>query len=114
MNVNPAFHNSRSLYQRVDRLDAGPAWNCESFRVTGDRQDRRGNALFEDLELWHRNPVDCIQELLENPAFENHVEFAPQRVYRTNVYTHREYGEMWTADWWWDKQVSSHTDHQGC
>jgi hypothetical protein len=45
-----------------------------------------GKNLEEDLELWRRDP---------------------ERVYADKGGKERIYDEMWTADWWWDTQVSN-------
>jgi len=50
-------------------------------------------------DLWHHNPVECIQELLGNPLFKDDLGYIPQRVYRDARRTNREYSEMWTANW---------------
>jgi hypothetical protein len=59
----------------------------------------------EKLELWRRNPVDCVKELMSNPAFKAVLRYAPERVYRDKEGKIRVYDEMWTGDWWWDTQV---------
>jgi hypothetical protein len=59
----------------------------------------------EKLELWRRNPVDCVKELLGNPALKNHMKYAPERVYEDMEGKTRIFDEMWTANWWWDTQV---------
>ncbi|KAG1897043.1 uncharacterized protein F5891DRAFT_1130084 [Suillus fuscotomentosus] len=43
-----------------------------------------------DLELWRRDPVECIHELIGNPAFKDG---------KVHIYN-----EMWTCDLWWDMQ----------
>jgi len=45
-------------------------------------------------------------ELLGNPAFKNHIKCAPERKYKDAEGKIRVFDEMWTADWWWDTQVS--------
>ena len=59
----------------------------------------------EKLELWRRNPVDCVKELMGNPAFKAVLRYAPERVYRDKERKICVYDEMWTGDWWWDTQV---------
>lgn len=59
----------------------------------------------EQLELWRQDPIECVQELVGNPAFVDHIQFQPERVYLDETRTNRQYDEMWTADWWWSKQV---------
>jgi hypothetical protein len=69
-----------------------------------------GNQLSEDgeplpdkkLELWRRDPVECIRELLGNPALKNHIKYAPERLYEDAEGNTRVFDEMWTANWWWD------------
>jgi len=43
---------------------------CTMLEVVGDQKDMNGICITEELELWDQNPVEYIQELLENPAFD--------------------------------------------
>lgn len=63
----------------------------------------------EKVKLWMRNPVDCVQMLIGNPAYDGHIAYAPERVYADKEGTERIYNEMWTADWHYEIQVSTHT-----
>ena len=87
-------------------LPTGPSWTCEIVKVVGDRVGEDGKMLEEDLELWKRDPVECVRELIGNPAFKELMLYVPERVYAENGGQERIYDEMWTADWWWDTQVS--------
>lgn len=80
-------------------------WQCEEVELTGDLPDLDGNVLKETVELWYRNPLDCIQELLSNPAFREVMKYAPERHYVDAEGKTRVINEMWTADWWWELQV---------
>ncbi|KAJ6611660.1 hypothetical protein B0H10DRAFT_2437370 [Mycena sp. CBHHK59/15] len=101
--MDPSFHNSRAFLKRVDALPEGPEWFCHPFELLGDELDADGNPKKEVLELWHRDPIECVRELLGNPAFTNQG-YAPFRVFKNGNRTNREYSEMWTADWWWNIQ----------
>jgi len=59
----------------------------------------------EKLELWRRDPVECVKELLGNPALKDHMKYAPEQVYEDVEGKTRVFDEMWTANWWWDTQV---------
>ena len=59
----------------------------------------------EKLELWRRNPVDCIKELINNPSFKAVLRYTPEWVYHDKEEKICVYDEMWTGDWWWDTQV---------
>lgn len=57
------------------------------------------------MEVWYRDPVECVRELLGNPVFANVLAYAPERVYQDNQGDVRQIDEMWTGDWWWETQV---------
>jgi hypothetical protein len=61
--------------------------------------------LPEELELWHRNPTDCVRELLGNPALANDLQFAPEHVFTDAAGEVRVFDEMSSGDWWWETQV---------
>jgi hypothetical protein len=73
--------NKRAFFKHIDSLPKGPKWSCTPMRVTGDRKDKGGNLIVEVLELWHRNPVDVVKDLLGNPSFKGHQAYSPRRIY---------------------------------
>lgn len=103
----PSYKNKRSFFQKIDALPHGPAWECEIWKVTGDVVGDDGDPCTETLELWRRNPVDCIKDLLGNPLFRDCLEYAPHRLFEDHLGEKRVIGEMWTADWWDQLQVST-------
>ncbi|KAG2106483.1 hypothetical protein BD769DRAFT_1393171 [Suillus cothurnatus] len=102
--TKPSFHNNRSFVQKVDKLPHGPAWSCKKVSVQGNRTDENGQSLHEDVELWMRDPVECIKDLIGNPIFKEHMVYAPLRAYKDEAGSQWLIDDMWTADWWWDKQ----------
>jgi hypothetical protein len=62
----------------------------------------------EDLELWRRNPVDCVKELLGNPTLAQELRFAPEHAYEDEEANVHVFDEMNSGDWWWDAQVQDH------
>ena len=87
-------------------MPTGPEWHCDIITVKGDKVDENRSCMVEDLELWFRDPVECVMELLSNPAFIDYTCFAPERVYSDSEGNKRIFDEMWTAEWWWETQVS--------
>ena len=57
------------FYKHIDTLPRGPKWECEELEIIGDERDNKGKLKSEVLQLWKRDPVECIKELIENPAF---------------------------------------------
>ncbi|KZT29567.1 hypothetical protein NEOLEDRAFT_1175239 [Neolentinus lepideus HHB14362 ss-1] len=102
--TEPSFHNSYSFFKAIDELPTGPQWTCEIITVKGNRQEGDGMPIKEELELWRRNPVECMAELLGNPAFQENIAYAPERVFSDRDGCRRIYDEMWTGDRWWELQ----------
>jgi hypothetical protein len=92
--------------QKVGELPHGPAWNCTKVTVRGNRENENGELLEEDVDLWSRDPVECVKELIGNTSFKVDMAYTPARAYSDPAGEHRLIDEMWTADWWCEKQVS--------
>lgn len=100
-----SFHNNYSFLKKVDALPIGPGWTCEILTVEGDVVGEDGKMMTEEMELWRRDPIECVKELLGNPAFKNFMSYVPERVFSDKEGTNRVLDETWTADWWWNTQV---------
>ncbi|KAJ7186339.1 hypothetical protein GGX14DRAFT_309528, partial [Mycena pura] len=79
--TKPSYHNNYAFLKKVDQLETGPGWKCERITVEGDCLDEEGEVMTEELDLWKRDPVECVQELIGNPAFKDHIAYVPERVY---------------------------------
>ncbi|KAF7372663.1 hypothetical protein MVEN_00129500 [Mycena venus] len=84
-----AYTTKAQLLEAVDDLPGG---------------DDSGNTVVETLELWYRDPVDCIRELMGNPVFRDVMRYAPERVFEDEDPKSEVINEMWTAAWWWKLQ----------
>ena len=60
----------------------------------------------EKLEIWYRDPVECIKELLGNPIFQDVLTYEPLRLRLDKEGRKEVVGEMSSAHWWWELQVS--------
>ena len=87
-------------------MPGGTEWKLQRVTLTGDINDEDGKPLTEELEMWYRDPVECIRELLGNPMFQNVTKFAPEKLFEDRDGKCQVVNEMWTADWWWKIQVS--------
>ncbi|KAI9442058.1 hypothetical protein F5148DRAFT_1278304 [Russula earlei] len=65
---------------------------------------RNGEPTQDHFELWYRNSLQCVEELISNPMFEKYISYVPERIYEDSTGNTRVYDEMWTADWWWEMQ----------
>ncbi|KAJ7583439.1 hypothetical protein C8J56DRAFT_1096646 [Mycena floridula] len=105
-----SFHNNYSFQQKLDKLPIGPEWTCEMIDVKGIPAGQTKEVVFEKVELWMRDPVEVIKELIGNPAFKNHMAYTPERVFLSKTTDSRQYDEMWTAEWWWEIQEKLPSD----
>lgn len=57
------------------------------------------------IRLFYRDPLDCIQSLLESPLVKDHIHFTPLRIFKTAEKLVRVYNEWLTGDVAWRMQV---------
>ncbi|KAJ7040177.1 hypothetical protein C8F04DRAFT_1314136 [Mycena alexandri] len=107
--ASPSFGGKKDFFEKVDSLPGGVKWNCKILDTKGDLPDididpTGATMRHEQVELWWRDPVECVKELIGNPAFRNDMRFAPQKLYADGRETVEVINEMWTASWWWEIQ----------
>ncbi|PSR76367.1 hypothetical protein PHLCEN_2v8507 [Hermanssonia centrifuga] len=102
-----SFKNKHSFFKKVDQLPRGPSWQCELFEAIGDEVDENGERKTERLELWKRDPVECIKELISDLSFRESLRYAPERLFEDPFGENPILSEMWTADWWSEMQLST-------
>ncbi|KIJ50068.1 hypothetical protein M422DRAFT_777176 [Sphaerobolus stellatus SS14] len=100
------FHNKRAFFKIIDDLPTSevPGFVCQTIRVEGTMKTADGEPLVEHLELWKRDPVECVREIISNPSLRDSLRYAPIRIFTDPERTERVYNEMWTGSWWWDAQ----------
>lgn len=101
----PSFASKNQFYKKIDQLPQGEGWKCQIIQMKGNILDDAGKPVVESVELWRRNPVACVEELIGNPAFKDFMAYGPERAYRDTAGETRVWDEMWTGDWWWEVQV---------
>ncbi|KAG1867160.1 hypothetical protein DFJ58DRAFT_714433 [Suillus subalutaceus] len=102
--LNTSFTSKYTLMKAIDQLPRGTEWQLKRINVEGNKLTNDGHCETEDLELWLRDPVDCICELMANPEFDRMVSYAPERVFADAEGKTRRFDEMWTGNWWWEMQ----------
>ncbi len=95
-----------TFFQKVDQLPEANPWIYDELTITGDVLGEDNKLLTDRLDLWRRDPVECIRELIGKSALQDVMGYAPEQVFSDEEGAKRIYDEMWTGDWWWDVQVS--------
>jgi len=80
-------------------LPAGPAWKCKPWKTT--------NPTKSPVKLFYRDPIECIESLLNSPLSADNIEFSPYQVYRTAEKAVRVYSEWMSGNVAWSMQVCS-------
>ncbi|KAI0071637.1 hypothetical protein K474DRAFT_1712310 [Panus rudis PR-1116 ss-1] len=93
-----------TFFQKVDALPVTQNWLYTDVKVVGDLKGEDGKPMTERLELWRRDPLECVRELIGNPEFRESMKYTPEKVFADMGQNVRIYDEMWTGEWWWHKQ----------
>ncbi|KAF8593671.1 hypothetical protein BDV93DRAFT_460569 [Ceratobasidium sp. AG-I] len=91
------WKNVKEFNRDIDALPHGPSWERRTIRVQGD-------AGVEVLDLWLRNIVDVVRQLISDRRFVQYMCYAPQKLWTSAERLSRVYNEMSTGDWWWRMQ----------
>ena len=75
--TKPSFGTKKDLLDIIDALPGGVPWLREEITLKGDLKDMDGNFLTEELEIWYRDLVECMKELLGNPVFRDVLTYKP-------------------------------------
>jgi len=94
------FHN-----HLLDIAGRQEAWDEREYDIT-DMRDRPPG--FDNKhEYWARDSMATLCEILGNPRCADEMVWAPRKSY-DEANGHRVYGEMDTADFWWEQQLLLH------
>ncbi|KAK0474324.1 hypothetical protein EDD18DRAFT_1313462 [Armillaria luteobubalina] len=104
--VEPSFKDKRTFLRKIDQLPSalGTEWKCEEFEVVGNILDKDGTPVVQTIELWKRDPLACIRELMQDPRFAKHMHYAPEKMYTNEDLKNQAFDEMATGKWWWAMQ----------
>jgi hypothetical protein len=58
-----------------------------------------------DTVLYHRDPLLCLQHLMQNPLVQDQISFSPFKLYESAAKVMRVYTEWLSGDRAWDMQV---------
>ena len=97
-----SLQSNYHLRKKIDQMEDGlgvDSWKKSRLEnIAWNQQHGK-----EPIELWHRDIIECAKWLLRQPAYAEHLSFAPQQQFDERG--GRVYSKMYTADWWWEWQV---------
>ncbi|KAG1744791.1 hypothetical protein EDB19DRAFT_1591983, partial [Suillus lakei] len=80
-----SFSNARELQSRAEMLPSGPSWKCQAIPSIYPTK--------YPIQLFWRDPIECLESLFANPLFHDKLDFTPHRVYTMAAHLIRVYSE---------------------
>ena len=96
--VHLSFATAKDLYSRIEILPPGPKWMCKPIETPIPTKSR--------VDLFYRDPVECLQALMQNPLLKDHISFSPFQLYESAAKVTRTYTEWLSGNMAWYMQVS--------
>nr|GAT58752.1 predicted protein [Mycena chlorophos] len=79
-----SYQTAKELRRRVELLPTGPKWSSKVISYPGFPTKK-------PIVLFYRNSLECIQFLLRNPLFKDHLDLVPTLLQQDNERLHREW-----------------------
>ena len=99
----PSFNNGDGVQKLVASMPDDQSlgeWELHTL------EDMRWNDNHQrPIKCWSRDIIKSMRWLMWQPAYAEHLIFAPQRCFNSDTPPKRLYTEMHTTDWWWETQV---------
>jgi len=103
----PSFKNGDGVQKLVASMPDDLAvreWELHTL------EDMRGNDNHQrPIKFWSRDITKSMRWLKRQPAYAEHLIYAPQRCFNSDTPPKRLYTEMHTADWRWEPQARRDT-----
>jgi len=105
---SPPFANHSDLYDTIDStLLGGVPWENFSIVYQGAQPQGEGVEVPEwmtsSYEVWFRDPHVLIKNILANPDYKDHVDYAPVQEFGSTG--RRQYHNFMSGDWAWKQAV---------
>ena len=95
-----SLRSARDINKKIDLLPSPAKFQHVALSV---------NEVTDSFDLYWRDPLEVIGDLLADPSFADVVTFTPERRYTTASRRSRLFNEMHTGEWWWRMQVGALT-----
>lgn len=108
---SPPFEDHTQLYATIDAITHGGDvnWECLTMRYTGEPPKTVGDHSWMDVEheVWFRDPLKVVHNMLANPDFNGEIDWAPFRevIEEDGERTYR-FKDLMSGVWAWEQAVS--------
>jgi hypothetical protein len=102
---HPPFADHRDLYNTVDATPlADVRWQTFTANYQGERPDDAVPPWMDaEYDVWFRDPLAVVRELVGNPDFDGEFDYTPFREFEANG--ERRLQDFFSGDWAWSQAV---------
>jgi hypothetical protein len=99
----PSFKNGDGVQKFVASMSDHQAVGEWELHTLGDR--RWNDNHQSSIKYWSRDIIKSMRWSMWQPAYAEHLIYAPQHCFHSHTSPQCLYTEMHTADWWWETHV---------
>ncbi|KAJ3568913.1 hypothetical protein NP233_g5391 [Leucocoprinus birnbaumii] len=108
----PPFADHRELYSIIDSIkQGGVPWDSFTVQYNGPRPSDGEPVppwMEKGYEVWYRDPLKVMEEMISNPEFNNQIDYAPKWVLWKGK---RQFGDVMSGNWaWWQADIIAEND----
>lgn len=112
--ADPPFADKEDVYQTIDATTLGDApWESFSVKYQG-AEPAEGAApwMSQEYGVWCWNSRTVMHNQLSSPDFNGEIDYQAKQVFTADG--QREYSDLMSGNWAWQKSVSDYMDEFYC
>jgi len=101
--------HTQDMYEEIDVTRLGDTrWEPFTIKYEGIRPDHDvPDWMMAQYEVWFRDPLTLVHNMLSNPDFKDEVDYAPFQEY--DRADNRQFQDIMSGNWAWEQCVGSIT-----
>jgi Plavaka transposase len=110
---SPPFATHNDLYDTIDASPLGDVpWQSFTVNYTGQRPERGRIPpwMGAEFEVWFRDPLTIVHNLLANPEFDRQFDYTPMQEFMASdsdsEADNRRFKNFFSGDWVWEQAVN--------
>lgn len=100
--VDNPWASHEELYSIIDEIRQGDVpWESFTVKYNGELPDDQSSVpawKLQGYEVWFRDPLKVLEQMLSNPSFKSEFDVAPKRLFNNGK---RLYRDLMTGNWAW-------------
>ncbi len=107
----PPVVSHKDMYEKINSSHLGDVqWETFSIQYEGTQPDHDvPDWMMAENDVWFRDPLTLIHNMLSNPNFKDEFNYAPYQEYDQD--SNHQFQDFMSGNWAWKQCVSSVTHH---